>query len=164
MVGDTDGENAAPVGADTAGIDSSSPMEVIPVGDWLLGGLVRLANKGLVFPVTLSVGGLLISGQLIGGKEYLKAMGELMAEAYDGDVADGMRQWIESWNIVYEEPEGSTDDPFSAPAYIHLRAVKYFVPGQIPIPTGQNDLLWRGRLAAVDGFNWGILREGPANT
>jgi hypothetical protein len=138
------------------GIDA---IEVRQVGDWLLGGLIRLANKGLTFPVTLSCGGILISGHLIGGARYLKLMGQLMEQAHNEDeMKSAMRQWMEHWSVVYDEPGPSDeDDAFTVPGFIHLSNVKFFTPGQQPIPGQQNDVLWRGRLAAVDGFLWGTL-------
>src|SRR5690349_15616086 len=51
--------------------------------DWFLEGLVQQTNEhsGATLPVTLNVGGTLISGYLVSGADYFDGLGKELAEA-----------------------------------------------------------------------------------
>jgi hypothetical protein len=125
--------------------------------DWLLERWIRLAEVGVEVGVTLQIGGLLISGTLVGAGKYLEhqrmhvvpgllerglppALGRKLEQAFAADVS------------AIAEAEAGVDDERQ---FIHLRDAwliagggqRFFVP------------FWRGRLRGVDGFVLGVLRE-----
>lgn len=130
--------------------------------DWFLQTLVGLANaKAMSCAITLGVGGWLISGQLIGGKRYFT----LWAEAFERGIqmtpgesvskADPILKAIEVLDGIYEKP---ADDPvMQNPSYIHLEDARFFGAG-LMTPSSEG-VLWRGKLASVDGFWLGQLRQ-----
>jgi hypothetical protein len=136
--------------------------------DSFLHALVRLADSEIEFAVTLSVGGLLISGTIIRFSEYLKLFGnqisastpELQDEVTRTFVAladkaqDAERERErekEIWQSVGKHPE----DDFT-PRYIHLKDAKFFLAADNGIPT-QGGTLWRGKIVSVDGFSLGLI-------
>lgn len=129
--------------------------EINEEADGLLQLLVASANAGSAAPLTLFVGGATISGVLIGHKEYLDVFTTHMATGWDEDE---VRELKESFGL-FDEPEVEKEDSAQSLRYIHLRDAKVFAPGQQPLPA--NGLLWRGKLAAVDGFSYGIFGPAP---
>lgn len=100
------------------------------------------------FPITLNVGGMLISGDLISKDTYLKDfLGGAILNAIQvaEDKDESLKQKME---------KEAKEKPYN---FIHLKNVKFFVPGQPPILFDQEDTLWRGRLTCVDGFIIGKL-------
>ncbi len=96
--------------------------------------------------VTLHMGGLLITGELISERSYMQQfIGGTVQKVIDQAIADGKLQ---------------PPDKDANPEYIHLQAARFFTPGQQPIPTSGVGALWRGRFDAVDGFILGELRVG----
>lgn len=132
--------------------------------DPLLVVLVRLAHRELEMGMTLTVGGLLVSGTLVGGRKYFEGVanqfrnapggtpgvGAAVAEAFDGVAVElyGSRTQGES-NNDGEGDEASEQD--LRIGFIHLRDVRVLDP-QGHSATGA---WWRGRLSAVDGFMFG---------
>ena len=131
--------------------------------DWFLAELVRRANEGgLSLGLTLCVGGGLVSGALIGGREYFEGFaGDVASSVADATVAHKVREFFRSPAALYQPDEGLPDgakasslaDPLS---YIHLKAARFFTPSGAPIP-GSCGGYWRGKLSAVDGFVLGLL-------
>ena len=126
-----------------------------PERDYLLGQFISVANLGASFGVTLTVGGLIITGTLIGGKEYL----ELLASSVDaagfgkkeGEEETALGKLVRSYSHLYDDVKFDT---FATPGYIHLKNVQF-----IPVSgTGNtfNGVLWRGRLMEVSGWTLGV--------
>jgi hypothetical protein len=140
---------------------NGQPGEILdsPDTDWFLCTLVRLANEGTVFPVTLSVGAAVISGMLIGGKAYFEALGSAYsAGSSDPEVATMLKDFFNSFGSIYKSTPPGEKPPTTT--YIHLKDAQFFYPDGKVIPA--NGLLWRGRLGAVDGFSVGSFRTiGP---
>jgi hypothetical protein len=144
--------------------------------DWFLQTLVRWVEDGRQLSITLSVGGMLISGTLISYSEYLKLFGDQMRgmtvpELQDlltrtfADLAEKAEHLMcerereeEIMQSLGEEPE----DEFVL-AYVHLKDTKFFLAAGAGIPT-QGGTLWRGKIASVDGFSLGSLTASPAQT
>ncbi|MCV2879322.1 hypothetical protein OE699_10685 [Sedimentimonas flavescens] len=96
-------------------------------------------NGGGGAPVTLLVGGAIVTGEIIGAKQFYEAVGM-------GDV------WVAF------HPNGDEDKPPAlSRKYIHLENVQIFLGGAAPIPTGETIKVWRGKLSEVSGFNTGRL-------
>lgn len=124
--------------------------------DQLIEGLVRLAESfeegepktGVEIQITLATGGFLVSGIIISKSAFMKT--NPITEPFDR---------IEKEEISKLPPsEVKQDDGIRR--FIHLKDAKYFIPGQKPIPTTGPGIFWRGRISAVNGFNFGVLREG----
>jgi hypothetical protein len=127
--------------------------------DWLLCNVVEMLNgaeEKISFGVTLMVNGLIVSGNLIGGKEYFERYGEFWAANFGaGENADKMREYFAGPASLYgAEGTGSGD-----PSFIHLKDAKAFMSGGSPIPNNQG-VLWRGKISSVDAFYFGNLMAG----
>lgn len=137
------------------GINEHIPVSV----DWLLQDFIWMVNKSDKFGIgiTLNVGGLLISGELVGGKKYFKGIGEDFSSRLGKVVADKMRKSFEDLGKkTYDDSEKKRRKDFKEPHFIHLRNARFYYPGQQPIPKNQG-VWWRGRLETVDAFCLGLL-------
>ncbi|HHQ4529688.1 TPA: gas vesicle accessory protein GvpU [Aeromonas hydrophila] len=108
-------------------------------------------NPGISFGITLTVGGTLISGQLISGKEYFDYLANLLrrdehAEDSVSNTLSREMKWM-SENI-YSNPDSNKT------VYIHLKDAQHY-SGVTPVPT--NGGYWRGRLCDVSGFTLGAM-------
>ncbi|MGE6115874.1 gas vesicle accessory protein GvpU [Aeromonas salmonicida] len=106
-------------------------------------------NPGMSFGITLTVGGTLISGQLISGKEYFDYLANLLhrdglAEDSVSNTLSNEMKWM-SEHIYSKESVGR-------PTHIHLKNAKHYF-GDTSMPT--NGGYWRGRLCEVSGFMLG---------
>jgi hypothetical protein len=141
--------------------------------DWLLGVLIRLVNSTeqrqirLGIPVTLNVGGFLLSGYMIGGREYFEEFSrtveeglpdELVGEEGQEGVAAPFRRLTDLYSPEEDVPEGRlSQERFD---FVHLRDARFFHPDSAPLPSNQG-ILWRCKLEAVDGFTLGLLTAEP---
>lgn len=135
----------------TAEVDNK-PVETHSPQDNLLVVLSLMALNGLSMPVTLSVGGLLICGETIGGKEYFKETLNLLSGAVTDDSAKSLiEETMNGFMAPYEDPSDIKI------GYIHLKNVSYHMPSdQDGIPNGAGAKpMWRGRLSQIDGFHFG---------
>jgi len=137
-------------------------VSIVDGKDWFLQSIIdTVINEGIDIGVTLTIGGTIISGMLIGGRKYFEQLGDMLADQSkdDDDITNVLGTGWKQYSEIYSKPEG-TPDGWRPPAasYIHLKDAKIFMPGQKPIPTN-NGFLWRGRLSSVDGFSIGNLSE-----
>lgn len=131
-------------------------------GDWHLRTLVGMVNgmlSGGSIPVTLIVGGVVISGQMIGGAEYFRLFGNDFAEgllagsAVDAETTEGIAA---TYSRTGESIYADADDEFRPPpSFIHLKNAR-IVHAQGMIPTNRG-ILWRGRIEMVGGWSLGAL-------
>ena len=127
--------------------------------DWFLQSLVNIVNSGgLSFGITLNVGGFLVSGQLVGGKEYFEGFGRDFASAFSGSES---AEYVQKSFSKYGEVYSSDKEAPPPPSYIHLKEAKFFNTNGNPIP-GNRGVWWRGRLSQVDGFSLGSLSAETA--
>lgn len=131
--------------------------------DWFLQHLVSMTNQfQLFFPITLSVGGVLISGEIVDGKTYFDEFAGLMKQGLlniSGEqFATHMGDIYRSAGDRYLQSTAESEErpAISEPNYIHLRKAKIFHAGGASIPRGEG-VLWRVRLGAIDGFTLGSL-------
>ena len=145
-------------------ISGSNHPEQPPSLDWFLQSLVNLVNRTeFVLPVTLTVGGLLISGEMIGGREYFLGFAKEIKEgmfntnsAVIAAIDSTFSQLSRIYDDAGEEQESETKSLNRFPDFVHLRNAKVFLPGQKPIPANRG-VWWRGRLETIDGFTLGVL-------
>lgn len=124
--------------------------------DWYLQALIGIVNgKDIEFPITLFVGGLIVSGLLTSGHKYFQGLGEQLTQFFGGPSEETSKTvgYFTSPGDIYTEDTAS--EPKPPPQFIHLRAAMVFSPGQTPIPNGGS--WWRGRVANVDAFHFGSL-------
>ena len=157
------GDEAEPAGAAAGGGGGAgaAALGAPPSGDWLLEMLVGAANRqpGLAFDLTLNVRGTVVTGTLIGAKEFFEEYGRAMALA-------GLPRLEEDFRAVGEELQRALSDlPEGAgpavppPHFVHLRDARMLTgPGLVPTNRG---VLWRGHLSSVDGFSVGVLAPPP---
>ena len=134
-----------------------APASTEPI-DWFLQHLVDLVNqtRETTFGVTITVGGQVISGVMIGGAEYFHLFADDMAQGcllggMSQDEADSIKESLASNAKTYEPSENDPGNPI----YIHLKNARHFYGnGSIPSNSG---MLWRGKLESVDGFSLGAL-------
>lgn len=130
--------------------------------DCFLQSLVSIVNdESASIPITLSVGGLLISGDMIGGKAYFNEFARQFKGGFR-DISSETASTIEKafkrlgdvYDPVQKEVQGSA--PIPKPHMVHLRDAQIYLSGASPEPS-EKGVLWRGRLEAVDGFSLGRL-------
>jgi hypothetical protein len=101
-------------------------------------------------PITLTVGGMLVSGYIVGAKEFLLSDKLAFRHLAQSDSPE------EIVPPVGEEPPN--DPPDDSRSFIHLRDVKFYSPGSDhPTPVPDAVPYWRGKLSAIDGFFLGTL-------
>jgi hypothetical protein len=128
--------------------------------DSFLQPLVSIVNdEAASIPVTLIVGGLLISGDMIGGKAYFDEFARQFKDGFrniSSETASTIEEAFKRLGDVYDpilkEPQGSA--VISKPHLIHLKGVQIYQSGA-SLPPVEKVVLWRGRLEAVDGFALG---------
>jgi len=130
--------------------------------DCFLRSLVEIVNdESANIPITLSVGGLLISGDMIGGKTYFDEFARQFKDGFrniSNETASTIEETFKRLGDVYDpiqkESQGSAAIP--KPYLIHLKDAQIYQSGA-GRPPSEKKVLWRGRLEAVDGFSLGKL-------
>jgi len=121
--------------------------------DWLLQFLVKfVVTTPVEIGITLSVGGNLVSGQLISHDAYFKQLAQDLAtplSQFEAGVDESMKQ------IILSFTPGESADNTTAFHFIHLKDSKTYPSDQNPICA--EGVLWRGKIASVDGFTIGQL-------
>lgn len=129
--------------------------------DWFLRMVVKIVTEiDIGIPITCSVGGLLVSGELVSGQQYFEDFGKDLTKGFINsgiDIGNGIAEVLKKMgDSVYKNTSKEEETEPSEPSYIHLKNVKFFHPAGQPIPSNQGSW-WRGRLQAVDGFVLGSL-------
>lgn len=148
--------------------------------------LVKVANaseEGTGWGLTLTVSGILISGDLIANTRWLREVEEQTVGAAEralGRVPDdgetGVSKLFSHFAEVLERQnktirtvreslpdvaEDLEDLLGGQTAYIHLRNAKIYNANGSVIPTA--GMHWRGRLSSVDGWTFGSLGTGEGS-
>ena len=130
--------------------------------DSFLQSLVSIVNdESASIPITLSVGGLLISGAMIGGKTYFDEIARQFKDGFkhiNSETASTIEEAFKRLGDVYDpiQKESEGGAIISKPRIVHLKGAQIYPSGARPAPSEQG-VLWRGRLEAVDGFSLGKL-------
>jgi hypothetical protein len=126
--------------------------------DWFLQSLVSIVNdESASLPITLSVGGLLISGEMIDGKTYFNEFARQFKDGFKGisrETAATIELAFKRLGDVYDpiQKEARWNAYTPKPHLIHLRNVQIYHAGGPPL-LSEKGVLWRVRLEAVDGFS-----------
>ena len=130
--------------------------------DWFLQTLIEIVNKSNAsFGLTLNLGGILVSGDLIGGKHYFDGFGQEFASSLSSDpeTVKQVHASFASHSVLYVNGDGIYKDSLDPPNFIHLKDARFFHTSGQPIPANRG-VWWRGRLAEVGGFSLGKLSSG----
>ena len=125
-------------------------------GDNLLKLLVRMANKGGSFPLTLFVNGVVVSGTLVSKHRYFESFVSGLTSGFDKENAGVVR---EAFGVDQPAPSFGDDDGAGPdPEYVHLLDARVYAPGQEGMP--RNGMSWRGRISQVDAISYGSFQSG----
>lgn len=122
--------------------------------DWFLGELIGLANQSLEIPITLTIGGALVSGRLISGERYFRELGNSLTKGIEDEgLSESLNSMMEGFAKEYESTKQNyADRPMR---FIHINEAKWvYLNGKIPTDKGP---LWRGKISSIDGFFIGTL-------
>lgn len=115
--------------------------------DELLEFLVTLAeDKGFGFPITVSAGGVTVTGSLIGTKRYYELQTEASLLGQNEDVQADVRATFQGMAGRFESR------PALPYEYLHLANARYLNGGALFPLSDADPFLWRCKCVAVDGF------------
>jgi hypothetical protein len=119
--------------------------------------LVKLVNDfGIEISMTITVGGLLITGMLSSGQNYFRTFGEEFAAGFPGDSGATFRelysQMAESKYPLRKAKTENEETDSTHIIYLHMRNSHILLANGTMIPTDGEGTWWRGKLEAVDGF------------
>jgi hypothetical protein len=106
--------------------------------DRQLQSFVQLAESQQGFGVTLTVNGVVVTGNVVSRDDYLQGVTDSAISSWNGERTEG-------------EPLKGVKEVFGIeglPTYVHLKDAKILLGSVGHVPGGW----WRGRLESVDGF------------
>lgn len=125
--------------------------------DWLLQHMVTHANQVHDFrqPITLWVGGGMISGVLVSGTKFFDEYIAEFVKPLTPEAAESSERVLRNLGKNYYEPD---PDPSAVnTVFIHLLDAKLWTPSGA-IPSGSRPgVIWRGRLSQVTGYSLGQI-------
>jgi hypothetical protein len=138
--------------------------------------LISLAEDGAKLPVTLLIGGMLVTGNLISLQEYREGVEKVLFEAIEasGEGLEEREAVKEAFSLrrqLYEDieegdkyvrdiEEGKPLPP-SPYKYVYLKNARFYSPSGQPW-TQPEGFLWRGKASAVDGLVVGTFSTVPS--
>jgi len=138
--------------------DQAPDTHQVAPADYLLQALIEMVNgSGVEIGITLQVGGMLVSGQLVSGRSYVEGFTNDFSSSFQpgSDEDTAVREWFKPFKELYEQKDDG-DEPRPLPVFVHLRDAHFFgLPGG-PIPNNIG-VWWRGRVSVVGGFSLGVL-------
>jgi hypothetical protein len=150
-------------------LDDAPSVPDQPSVDFVLQAIVQLANDtGVEMGITLCVGGIVVAGLLISGRNYFEGIAREALQASGPPDQAGVRQTFSDYlgnfgKLIYEQTETKdrSDDEQDetrsrVPGFIHLREARFFHNSGKPMPANKG-IWWRGRLTAIDGFSLGAM-------
>jgi hypothetical protein len=149
---DTNSESALP----SSSLSLPSGTLGVPQTDWFLQHLVEYSNNlGISVAITVQVGGMLVTGQIMSHTEYFNETADEFKTSlnYNSDLAESFFGLIKSYNeLVHVPNEGEAPLP---PNYIHIRDAKIFTAGNFNNAVVVRQ--WRGRISEIGGFFIGTV-------
>ena len=137
--------------------------------------LISLAEDGAKVPVTLSIGGMLVTGHLISTQEYREGVEKVLFDTVDASGAGReeteavkeafllrrqIQEDIEEGDKYVRDIEEGKPIPPRPYKYVHLTNARFYAPSGQPW-TQPEGFVWRGKAAAVDGFVVGTFNAVP---
>lgn len=133
--------------------------------DYILQMLSYMANEHVSgFPITLIVGGLLISGVLVSRKEFLQDLKQKLRDSMSR-LPDESKEFMEKgyFPTFMPEEESGKLRYIEEVRYIHLKNARTFYGNGASIPASEEGVLWRGKLDTINGFWYGSLSAAKRN-
>lgn len=133
-----------------------------PPKAWFLQQLMDVATAaGLRPTVTLNVGGLLLSGELVDAKTHFEELAVAVQETVtDAAVARKLNDLLGEYANRENRPSAP---PSGEPAHIHLRAAKAIDINGVSLPVS-GGASWRVQLSAVQAFSLDLVAtNAPRN-
>ncbi len=120
--------------------------------------LVELVNQtGAEIPLTLTVGGILVSGILVARKSYVEHLRTAISSVCKDEEL--VKTYQSECDKALKRPASPASQKYPLlPHAITLKNVRYLLPGHKP-NSGSNVAWWRGLISEVDGFSLGQLDE-----
>lgn len=127
------------------------------VPDLTLQLLANLAQRGSVDGVglTLTVGGAIVTGQLVGRSEWFAGLHEA-----HGDRLAAVSEPFKKFDERVTEKRGEEGDPTRF-NYIHLKGARYLTGAGFAPTEDDAGMFWRGRLTEVSGWSFGMFGPAP---
>ena len=134
-----------------------------PPKTWFLAQLVEVARAaGLRPTVTVNVGGLLLTGELVDGKTYFDDLTLAVQETVtDPAVARKLTDLLGEYGNRENRP--SPSPPPGEPPHIHLRAARAIDINGTSLPAS-GGASWRVQLNAVQAFSLDLLATAAPRT
>ena len=159
---DRDGTQLMTEDRTTEAPDAEAATEDLDTGDdgverdFLLQTFVDIVNRtNAEIGMTLTMGGMLVSGTMIGGKKYYDELYSTFSQNIeDEEILSFLKKIIDIPSAAYDY-DLADERPINI-AWVHLKDARFFGPDGNFIPkTGGT--LWRGRISQVSGFNFGVF-------
>ncbi|MGM0877893.1 MAG: gas vesicle accessory protein GvpU [Bacillota bacterium] len=116
-------------------------------------------EEGVEVAVTLNVNGVVVSGSLIGAKDYYAGITEASKELQDHTLSKIIAKKFTDLKEAYSKQRQEQDDKEdkqNSPTFIHLKNATYLNADGQPI-TSKSGTWWRGRISSIDGFSFNFL-------
>lgn len=133
--------------------------------DWVIEELVNWSNLGsLTIGISILVSGTIISGKLIGVKEYYYLYGKQWIDSVDFTDPESAKNFENRWKTLGDEAERNLKETMEKggmiepPHFIHLKEAKV-ISGSLLVPSNHG-MLWRGKISTINGFSLGSLEPG----
>ena len=136
---------------------SQPPPDEGPWKDWFLSLLVSMANStGLSLPLTVTVDGFMVTGDLCSGMDFFNDFGESFSAGAknEGDKAAMKQTFVGLAADVYNRSDRDDNEDYIG--YLHLKDARFFSSPHSPMP-GNRGVFWRCRIGSVSGFFLGKL-------
>lgn len=134
----------------------ANPILTSPIdSDWFLRSLVKTVNDNeLMLGITLTVGGVLVTGTLVSGRAYFEDFADRLSQSFEDPAAAAqVHDSFHQLGGIYDRQPNPDD---LLPSYVHLKDVRFFSPAGGSLPD-HDGVWWRGRIDQVQGFVLGQL-------
>ncbi|MDD1150026.1 gas vesicle protein [Pseudomonas sp. TNT2022 ID357] len=124
--------------------------------DWLIQWFAKFVNSSdssvkFEVPLTLTVGGNLVSGTLISEADYFDLLAADFSRSFTGSVKEAAEEMIKGLQpLAVVDGEDDTYRQF-----VHMKNAQVFTSASGPITT--QGALWRGKISSVEGFSLGSI-------
>lgn len=134
-------------------------QEPISTDDAVLLMLLTLVEEdGIEVEVSLTVGGVVISGILIGASTYYEGVTESLKLLQDTTMSKFLSKKFSSLKDAYakqKQEDSEKDAQTFSPSFIHLKQAVY-LPAKAESKHMTNTW-WRGKISSVDGFSFDLI-------
>lgn len=160
---DTESDDAVRAARRASDCASPTAGDVRPA-DRALSLLLLAAERDVRVPMSITAGGVVVSGTLIGTLAYYRAFADQFTSAIGvtemtEGFADAFRDLVDEAADVARGDRRDPPDPASyeqAVAFVHLEEARYVGQAGV-LPHGRHGVLWRCPVADITGWSVGEL-------